>query len=168
MEAGPGSAIYLHRHGTALCLFRSVRLRFTGLEGSCSYGVSVAVWPGLVWKKLSTIPNVVGNVVSSGGATAQKSSHSVPVLKQGAHWMKLCFKSNVFLGQHLCYQQERTPTLPECVSGSKCCSLHYLINSIVHQSSHFSTNSKCHLLAHPLLELSSADKDELNSLGSVL
>lgn len=41
---------------------------FTGLVGSCSCGVSAAVWPGLVWKKLSTILNVVGNVVSSGGA----------------------------------------------------------------------------------------------------
>lgn len=99
---------------------------------------------------------------------AQKSCHSVPVLKQGAHWLKLCFKSSVSLGQHLCCQQECTPTLPECTSGSKCCSLNYLTNSGVHQSSHFCTNSKCQLLARLLLGLSCAYKDELNSQDSVL
>lgn len=74
--------------------------RFTGLEGSGSHGVSMAVWPRFVWKKLSTIVNVVGNVVSSGGALwpCPENLSLCPSFKSGSSLGEIVFQVKTFPG----------------------------------------------------------------------
>lgn len=60
----------------------------------------MVVWPGLVWKKLGTILNVVGNVVSSGVALwpCLENLSFCPSFKVGSSLDETVFQVKSFLG----------------------------------------------------------------------